>query len=465
MSTAASRSFGMPRFVARRFAVPAGMIARATSDPATRVGAALHHPVTAPHEDELRAFVERVPHTLGRLPALGDLVPEGVDTSVLEYPPELVEASAQDLVRMGDHGDARHRVTPSSAFAVVAGAPRREQPHGRTTGGSFDGSHCRTGRRRCGRGRGHGIRIRMGPPLERAGLATERCTRPRGSSNTSSPQVAGRWPSCGVGRARPKSPDSRSRWCSVCSWWSVCSPSRCDAGRRWPVWISVNRGVGGRPCVELQHGRVANLHPPGKHRGAAGDQCAGGWVRSAAHPLARCRALPARGGGRRESGDQRREGHRRSAAARHRAAGGLLGELVPERPLRRGHRVLRRVRLVSRAAAFIGDPLLARRRRSRGSRSWSPPHASCWACIGPATSFAGLCFGAAWFGASVDRVRRLAAALRRPGGSRCPRRRDGRERPGRTGCGRSAGRRHERHPPEHHADDDVGEVVHSEDHA
>ena len=53
ISTASSMSFGMPRFVARRLAVPAGMIASVARVPASDVDASLHHPVAAPHEDQL----------------------------------------------------------------------------------------------------------------------------------------------------------------------------------------------------------------------------------------------------------------------------------------------------------------------------------------------------------------------------------------------------------------------------
>ena len=55
ISTASPRSFGMPRFVANRLAVPAGKMASATGAPADRVDDALHRSVAAPHEDEIGA--------------------------------------------------------------------------------------------------------------------------------------------------------------------------------------------------------------------------------------------------------------------------------------------------------------------------------------------------------------------------------------------------------------------------
>ena len=72
-----SRSFGMPRFVASRLAVPAGMIASVRLRAREHVDAALHHAVAAPHDDELGTAVERPAHLLRRLLRLRHLAPVG----------------------------------------------------------------------------------------------------------------------------------------------------------------------------------------------------------------------------------------------------------------------------------------------------------------------------------------------------------------------------------------------------
>ena len=133
----------MPRFVAKRFAVPAGMIANVAPDPGRCVGAALHHAVAAPHEEQVGAFVERAAHALGCLLALRDLVPEGVDAPVVQMRRSSSSPPPSDL--------------PECAITatrdVMAAPPRLERPRGctarprgknrkcPTTTGEVDGVH------------------------------------------------------------------------------------------------------------------------------------------------------------------------------------------------------------------------------------------------------------------------------------------------------------------------------------
>ena len=69
-------SGGISRLEANRFAVPAGMIASVAPLPASTSIAPLHHPVAAPDEHELGAFVERTLDALGRVLALRHLRPD-----------------------------------------------------------------------------------------------------------------------------------------------------------------------------------------------------------------------------------------------------------------------------------------------------------------------------------------------------------------------------------------------------
>ena len=88
----------MPRFVANRFAVPAGTIASAHARAGEHVDAALHHPVAAPGEDELGALVERALDLRRRLLALRHLAPERVvDPLGFEHATQLGQPAAERL--------------------------------------------------------------------------------------------------------------------------------------------------------------------------------------------------------------------------------------------------------------------------------------------------------------------------------------------------------------------------------
>ena len=72
-STAASMCFGMPRFDANRFAVPAGTIAMVAFDAGDDVDATLHHSVAAPDEDQICALLRARTEPVRGLAALGHL--------------------------------------------------------------------------------------------------------------------------------------------------------------------------------------------------------------------------------------------------------------------------------------------------------------------------------------------------------------------------------------------------------
>ena len=116
MRTASSRSCGMPRFDANRFAVPAGRIARVTGASADRVDAALHHAVAAPDEEQVGAVFEELRHFLRRQLALRDLAPErSVDAVLFQRVPQRAQAAAELLPGMRDHADGGHQAASSAA--------------------------------------------------------------------------------------------------------------------------------------------------------------------------------------------------------------------------------------------------------------------------------------------------------------------------------------------------------------
>ena len=78
ISTAFGMSDGISRLEAKRLAVPAGMIASVTPAAGEHVDRLLHHPVAAPHEHELGAFVECPLDALGGVLALRHLRPDGI---------------------------------------------------------------------------------------------------------------------------------------------------------------------------------------------------------------------------------------------------------------------------------------------------------------------------------------------------------------------------------------------------
>ena len=120
----ASMSFGMPRFVASRFAVPAGMIATRRLRAREHVDAALHHAVAAPHEDRGRHLRSSAFSTcFGRVLALRHLAPEDVgDAALARARGAAREAAAERLPAVRDHGDARHARLPRRRRARAAPA-------------------------------------------------------------------------------------------------------------------------------------------------------------------------------------------------------------------------------------------------------------------------------------------------------------------------------------------------------
>ena len=131
----------MPRFVAKRLAVPAGRIASVTRRRADGVDAALHRAVAAPHEQQVDARLDELAPPASARPALGDLAPERiVDPVVGERGPQRAETVAELLLRVRDHADRGHDASsrggrgPASCTVLIAlglrrrdAAPRREQ--------------------------------------------------------------------------------------------------------------------------------------------------------------------------------------------------------------------------------------------------------------------------------------------------------------------------------------------------
>ena len=106
IATACSMSLGIPRLVAKRFAVPAGIDREARLRAGEHVDAALHHPVAAPREDELRALVEGASNLRRRLAALRHLAPERiVDSLGLEHATKLGQPAAERLPGVRDDRD------------------------------------------------------------------------------------------------------------------------------------------------------------------------------------------------------------------------------------------------------------------------------------------------------------------------------------------------------------------------
>ena len=108
--TAAAMSFGMPRFDANRFAVPAGMIARSAFEPRNGVDAPLHHAVAAPHEHDVGAGVECFVHASGGELRLRHFEPQRIAHAVhAQLVTQLVESASERLARMRNHCDSAHR--------------------------------------------------------------------------------------------------------------------------------------------------------------------------------------------------------------------------------------------------------------------------------------------------------------------------------------------------------------------
>ena len=125
ISTALSMSFGIPKLVAKRFAVPAGRIPRADLGARQHIDAALHHPIAAPGEDKLGALLDCSAHLLGRFPALWHLAPKRlVDSFGRERPSERRQSTVKRLARMSDHGDLHRRSPPFREAAADAAAVR-----------------------------------------------------------------------------------------------------------------------------------------------------------------------------------------------------------------------------------------------------------------------------------------------------------------------------------------------------
>ena len=121
----ASMSVGMPRFVANRFAVPAGMTARRASSPGELADAAPDGAVAAPGEDEVGALVERPPHLLRRPLGLGHLVPERIlDPLRREHAAQLGQPAVEPLLRVRDDGDLHDATCARLRLRDGAAAPR-----------------------------------------------------------------------------------------------------------------------------------------------------------------------------------------------------------------------------------------------------------------------------------------------------------------------------------------------------
>ena len=116
----------MPRFLARRFDVPAGTIASATLDPASRVDAALDDSVASPDEQQIDAGFQCA-LDLGRgLAALRNFVPSRIrHPRALEGATQLQEASANGLSFVRD--DADLHAAPDSAVGRSRGASREHE--------------------------------------------------------------------------------------------------------------------------------------------------------------------------------------------------------------------------------------------------------------------------------------------------------------------------------------------------
>ena len=162
-ATASSMSLGMPRLVANRFAVPAGTIARLTLRAGEHVDAALHHPVAAPGEDQLRTLVERALDLRRRLAALRHLAPERiVDSLGCENATKLGEAALRASCR-----SARRR-RPSLRPSHLAAAPAAR--HAKTM--TISAQRCRR-RRRPRRRAGGACRDTSAPAATNATIASD----------------------------------------------------------------------------------------------------------------------------------------------------------------------------------------------------------------------------------------------------------------------------------------------------
>ena len=102
-TTACSMSLGMPRLVANRFAVPAGMIASVTSEPASTSTQRWTIPSPPHDEDELRASATARRTCAGALRLFGTSHQNGsVDALGLEDATELRQPAAERLAGVGD---------------------------------------------------------------------------------------------------------------------------------------------------------------------------------------------------------------------------------------------------------------------------------------------------------------------------------------------------------------------------
>ena len=111
-ATACPMSCGMPRFVASRFAVPAGRIASGTSDPAT----ASRHRCTVPSPPQTK--ISSAPSSSACLTCFGakrlfgtSIQSGSAKPCLLELVAQLVQAAAEGLARVRDDRDLRQ---PSS---------------------------------------------------------------------------------------------------------------------------------------------------------------------------------------------------------------------------------------------------------------------------------------------------------------------------------------------------------------
>ncbi len=130
----------MPRLVASRLAVPAGMMPTGTFAPplTSRQGVqgALHHAVAAPHDQQVDVLPQGLADLLGRLPALRHLEPEQlVDALVGEPACAARRARRRGSYAVGHHGDLPggthgRRTTRSAPKRISALLPAPEDALG-----------------------------------------------------------------------------------------------------------------------------------------------------------------------------------------------------------------------------------------------------------------------------------------------------------------------------------------------